>query len=73
MFNKLTGLKLEISFLSGFPLSNGTTVETSWLSGNTLFSILEFVAVASTGAIYHFDEFRGNRIYTYHLFSVDFV
>ena len=28
MFNKLTGLKLEISFLSGLPLSNGTTVAT---------------------------------------------
>ena len=73
MFNKLTGLKLEISFLSSFPLSNGTTVATSWLSGNTLFSILEFVAVATIGAIYHFDEFRVNRIYTYNLFSVDFI
>ena len=41
MFNKLTGLKLEISFLSGLPLSNGTTVATSAFSGKTLFSILE--------------------------------
>ena len=50
MFNKLTGLKLEISFLSGLPLSNGTTVATFAFSGNTLFSILEFMAVVSIGA-----------------------
>ena len=49
MFNKLTGLKSEISFLSGFPLSNGTTVEVFALFGNTLFSILEFMAVVSIG------------------------
>ena len=50
MFNKLAGLKLEISFLSGFPLSNGTTVATFAFSGNTLFFILELTAVVSTGA-----------------------
>ena len=49
MFNKLTGLKLEILFLSGFPLSNGTTVVTFMLSGNTLLSILKFMAVVSIG------------------------
>ena len=50
MFNKLTGLKLEISFLSDLPLSNVTTVATFAFSGNTLFSILELMAVVSIGA-----------------------
>ena len=50
MFNKLTGLKLKISFLSVLPLSNGTTVATFAFSGNTLFSILEFMAVVNIGA-----------------------
>ena len=50
MFNKLTGLKLEILFLSGLPLSNGTTVVTFVLSGNTLLSILKFMAVVNIGA-----------------------
>ena len=50
MFNKLTGLKLEKSFLSDLPLSNGTTVATFAFSGNTLFSILEFMGVVNIGA-----------------------
>ena len=50
MFNKLTGLKLEISFLLGFPLSNGASIATFAFSGNTQFSKLEFMAVVSTGA-----------------------
>ena len=50
MFNKLTGLKLEISFFSGFSLSHGTTVATFAFFGNTLFSILEFMAVVIIGA-----------------------
>ena len=50
MFNKLTDLKLQIPFLSGFPISHGTTVETFALSGNILFSIVEFMAVISIGA-----------------------
>ena len=49
MFNKLTGLKLEILFLSGLPLSNGTTVAIFEFSGNTLFFILELMAVVSIG------------------------
>ena len=50
MFNKLTGLKLEMSFLSGLPLSNGTAVATFAFSGKTLFSILELMAVVSIAA-----------------------
>ena len=49
MFNKLTDLKLEI-FLYGFSLSNGETVATFAFSGDTLFSIPEFMAVVSIGA-----------------------
>ena len=50
MFNKLTGLKLEISFLSGLPLPNGTTVATFAFSGKTLLFTLKFMAVVSIGA-----------------------
>ena len=39
-----------MSFLSGFPLCDGTTVATFAFSGNTLFSILGFMAVVSIGA-----------------------
>ena len=49
MFNKLSYLKLEILFLSGLPLSNGTTVAIFEFSGNTLFFILELMAVVSIG------------------------
>ena len=49
MFNKLTGLKLEISFTSGFLVSNGKTVATFAFSGNTEFSILEFMAAVRIG------------------------
>ena len=49
-FNKLTGLKLTVSFLSGLPLSNGTTVTTFAFSGNTLFPILQLMAFVSIGA-----------------------
>ena len=43
------GLKFE-TFLSGFCLSEGTTVATVKLSRKALFSILEFVAVVRNGA-----------------------
>ena len=49
MSYKLTGLKLEIPFLSGLPLSKETTIVRFVFSGNTLFSILEFIAVVSIG------------------------
>ena len=41
---------MEISFFSGFPLSNETTVATFSFSGNILLFILELMAVVSIGA-----------------------
>ena len=45
VFYKRTGLNLEVSYLSGFHLSNETAVAIFAFSENTLFSILEFMAV----------------------------
>ena len=44
MFSILTGLKLEISFLFGLPLSNGITEAILASSGNTPYFRLLFIA-----------------------------
>ena len=76
MFNKLTGLKLEMSFLSGFFLSSGRAVATVALSGKTRFSVVEFMVIVSIG-VKKLDailmSLGGNCIYNYWFFSVDFI
>ena len=45
MFSILTGLKLEISFLFGLPLSSGITEAILASSGNTPYFRLLFIAI----------------------------